>query len=244
MEKVMKNNLPVYIWTANQQMCCLPAWAYLFNKFWPTDTNVTVLGYDIPDFELPKNFKYISLGKQRGPKFWSDDMIDYFSTCTDEYFYLTTEDGFIVKPVNARVLDYLTEIMMTNLESNLLRICLTKDVSHRPHNVLDDLGDFQLISAGDNTQYRNSLQHSIWNRKNFLKELPLQCNPWEFEINTGKHNDMNILATKSIYALHVGHGYKKGHKIKEWYVDCNDRSHRLDESEVQKIENNNWVPEI
>jgi hypothetical protein len=241
----MKNNLPVYIWTSNQLMCCLPAWAYLFNKFWPKKTNVKVLGYNQPTFKLPDNFEYISLGEQRGPKYWSTDMINYFSKCTDEYFYLTTEDGFIVKPVNERILDYLSEIMVNNLDSNLLRICLTKDITHRPHNILEDLGDFQLISAGDNTKYRNSVHHSIWNRRNLLKELPIGITPWEFELNTGKHNNMLILATKSTYSLHVGHGYKRGRKIKEWYVDANDpNGHRLEESEVQKIENNNWVPEI
>lgn len=241
----MKHNLPVYIWTSNQLMHCIPAWAYLFNKFWPTKTNVKILGYNQPDFELPENFEYISLGEQRGPNYWSDDMINYFSKCTDEYFYLTTEDGFIIHPVNKKIIDYLSEVMVNNLDSNLLRICLTKDLSHRSHNVVEDLGDFQLISAGDNTSYRNSLQHSIWHRQNFLKELPTGISPWGFETNTGKHNNMLILATRSAYALHVGHGYKKGRKVKEWYVDANDpRGRRLDETEVQKIENNNWIPEI
>jgi hypothetical protein len=225
-------------------MHCTLAWAYLFNKFWPTKTTVKVLGYDLPEFELPNNFEYISLGKQRGPSYWSNDMIDYFSACLDDYFFLTTEDGFIIKEVNERILDYVTNIMTDNLDSNLLRICLTKDVSKRPHSVLEDHGDFQIIQAGDNTQYRNSLQHSIWHRQNFLKELPTQCSPWQFETDTGKHNDMTILATNSNYALHVGHGYKRGRKIHDWHRDANDRSIGLVSEEVEKIERNNWIPEL
>lgn len=240
----MKHNLPIYIWTSNRQMCCLPAFCYLFNKQWPLKANVKILGYETPEFDLPDNFEYISLGEQRGPKFWSNDMIKYFSKCTDDYFYLTTEDGFIINSVNSRMLNYLTEIMADNLESNLLRICLTACVSSRPHNILNDLGDFQLISAGDNTQYRNSLQHSIWNRRNFLKELPMGHSPWDFELNTGKHNNMLILATKSSHVMRVGHGYKKGRKITHWYRDVWDSNHTLEESDIQKIENNNWIPEI
>ena len=99
-------HLPVYIWTSNKLNCCLPATAYLFNKFWPIETSVKVLGYDIPEFELPSNFEFISLGEQRGPDYWSDDMIDFFSTCTDDYFYFPTEDMFILEPVDAEILEY------------------------------------------------------------------------------------------------------------------------------------------
>ena len=59
----------VYVWTSNQLMHCLPAWCYLFNKFWGKEQEVRILGYDKPTFDLPDNFQYISLGKQRGPKF-------------------------------------------------------------------------------------------------------------------------------------------------------------------------------
>ena len=71
----MNNNLKVYVWTSNQQMIALQAWSYLFNKFWPYETEVNILGYDIPKFSLPANFTFNSLGEQKGPKYWSDDMI-------------------------------------------------------------------------------------------------------------------------------------------------------------------------
>ena len=50
----------VYVWTSDRQMVCLPAWAYLFNKFWPYEQNVKILGYKKPSFALPKNFDFVS----------------------------------------------------------------------------------------------------------------------------------------------------------------------------------------
>ena len=92
-------NLSIYIWTSNQLQVCLPAQAYLFNKFWPDIVDVKILGYDEINLDLPDNFEFISLGEQRGPKYWSDDMIDFFSSCSDEFFYFPTEDQFIIKEV-------------------------------------------------------------------------------------------------------------------------------------------------
>ena len=73
----MSEKIGLYVWTSDKQMVCLPAWAYLFNKFWDESLNVKVLGYKSIEFDLPKNFEYISLGEQRGPEYWSNDMYDY-----------------------------------------------------------------------------------------------------------------------------------------------------------------------
>jgi hypothetical protein len=98
------NSLPIYIMTADQQMQCLPAFCYLFNKFWSDEVTINVIGYSNPNFELPKNVNYISLGKDRGAEYWSDDMINFFSNVKNDLFYLTTEDGFILNKINENLL--------------------------------------------------------------------------------------------------------------------------------------------
>ena len=50
----------IYVWTSDHQMVALQAWAYLFNKFWDSSLKVTFIGYKLPVFDLPDNFKYIS----------------------------------------------------------------------------------------------------------------------------------------------------------------------------------------
>ena len=51
--KINKEDFGVYIWTSNQLMHCVPAWAYLFNKYWPWEQKVRVLGYNLPNYDLP-----------------------------------------------------------------------------------------------------------------------------------------------------------------------------------------------
>ena len=106
-------DLGVYVWTSNQVMVTIQAWAYLFNQLWPVKSKVTVLGYDLPNFELPDNFEYASLGVQRGPEYWSNDMKGYFSSCDDEYFYLTTEDGYLIT-LDEDILEYAAQVVVDN----------------------------------------------------------------------------------------------------------------------------------
>ena len=237
-------HIPVYIWTSNQLNCCLPAHAYLFNKFWPTKSNVKILGYDIPDIKLPSNFEFISLGKQRGPDYWSDDFIKFFSECEDEYFYFPSEDMLILDTVDAEILEYVTELFESNLDSNLLRFCLSNNIEHRPHHIVQDHGRFKVIEREQYAEYRNSVQASVWHRKNFLKQLKPNMSPWAFELNTGKHNGMRVLGTKDNYAITMGHGYKRGKKITNWWKCSNDTGIELNQEDLQIIETNNWMPEL
>lgn len=240
----MSEKIGLYVWTSDKQMVCLPAWAYLFNKFWDESLNVKVLGYKSIEFDLPKNFEYISLGEQRGPEYWSNDMYDYFKNCDDEFFYLTTEDGFIIKEVNKEIIDVATDLFYCN-KDNLMRFNLTANAYHRKHHVIDTYQDLQIINWDINEEYRMSLNHSIWNREIFLSLLEPNETPWQFE-TSARANDENFLClgTKDTYALCVGHGYKKGRKITNWYADSQKLYSDLNKEDIDFIEQNNWVPEL
>ena len=74
-----KTDLPIYVTTSNGYMKVVKVFCYLFNKFWGSQQEVNIVGFDPPDFELPNNFKFISLGKQRGPEYWREDYIHLLS---------------------------------------------------------------------------------------------------------------------------------------------------------------------
>jgi len=78
--------LNIYISTSNDYHHCLKPFAFLFNKFWSIDKKVTFIGYKIPDFELPSNFSFISLGVQRGHKYYSEELRTFFDSIDVEYF--------------------------------------------------------------------------------------------------------------------------------------------------------------
>ena len=79
----------------------------------------------------------------------------------------------------------------------------------------------------------------------FTKLLETKQSPWQFEGNqSAKNNNMNVFATKGLYAIHCGHGYKQGKKINNWYDDCNDKSIKLESTDINFIESQGWVPEL
>ena len=63
---VSRKDLGIYVWTSNRNIRCVQAWSYLFNKFWPYKASVRVLGYDLPEFDLPDNFEFISPSITKG----------------------------------------------------------------------------------------------------------------------------------------------------------------------------------
>lgn len=249
MKKFSLDDFGVYIWTSNSLMHCVPAWAYLFNKFWPNSQKVTVLGYNLPDYELPENFNYVSLGTQRGPKYWSNDMKDYFQSCEHEIFYLTTEDGFIVDNVDKDIIEMAIKIAFLNPDDKFMRFNLTADVQSRRHEVLKSFEDYSLIKAGQRTVYRQSLQHSIWRKDSFLNKLIDNQSPWDFELDNkrGVMDGLDVYATRDKYAVYCGHGYKKGKKVENWY-ECGHKKFTnkpgLSIDDINYIEKNGWMPQI
>ena len=237
----------VYIWTSNQLMHCTPAWAYLFNKFWPWKQKVRVLGYNNPEFDLPENFEYISLGVQRGPKYWSDDMIDYFKNCEHEVFYLTTEDGFLVHPVEEDIINLAMKIAFMNPAGKYMRFNLTSDVQSRHHDTLKNFGDYDLIRASQSVIYRHSLQHCVWRKDSFLSKLIPGQSCWDFELDNKRamNDGLDVYATKNKYGIHCGHGYKKGKKIQDWHADAHGHPGiGLTDEDISFIEGKNWMKEI
>ena len=245
----MIDKFGAYVWTSDKQMVCLPAWAYLFNKFWPYEQNVTILGYSQPTFNLPENFNFVSLGEQRGPKFWSNDMRSFFEDCKDELIYLTCEDGFIVDYIDKNILDLAFKVAKKDINNKFLKFNLTCDVSTRQFEVLKNFSNFDLIRSTQLSNYRQSLNHAIWNKERFLNKLKDNYSPWDFELDnkSSKRDGFDVYATNKKFCLHCGHGYKRGKKIKNWYncthpniTNCNG----LEQKDIDFIESNGWIPEI
>ena len=238
--------LPVYIMTANHTMRALQSFSYLFNKFWPAESQINILGYDLPDFDLPENCNYISLGNQRGKNYWSDDMIDFFTKCDDDLFYLTFEDAFMICPVDKELLKYAYEFCQFNTE-NLLRFNLTADLQSRGHNVVETYENFELIQASQGAMFRLSLNHSIWNREQFLYKLEPNQTPNFFESPNkmnSKHDGLGVYGLKGKYPLYCSEAYRRGKKVPNPYLDVIEKEKKLNNKDISIIEKNNWVPVI
>src|SRR5260370_792110 len=54
--------MKIYVTTSDWYNPLIPCFAYLFNRFWSPQQEVTILCYTVPDYEIPSNFLLESLG--------------------------------------------------------------------------------------------------------------------------------------------------------------------------------------
>jgi len=246
------SDLGVYIPTCDEMLFCLKPFCYLFNQYWPVKTTINVLGYANPNFTLPDSVKFYSLGEDKGAEHWSNDMLDFFSNHFEhEYFMLAPEDGFIIKKVDKDLLELAlnySSYIQKNSQQKFLRFGLTNCVSSRPHAVVQKLENSNIIVSNYGTDYRHSLQHSIWNRENFVKMLKPDMTPWQIELDDdARHDGMIVAAFSGNVPIHIGHGYSKGKKIHSWHQDVWRRLNGyggLPIEHIKFIEENSWLPEI
>jgi len=162
----MDNNLKVYVTTSNKYLHVLKVFSYLFNRYWSPDQEVVVIGFDkSPDFELPKNFKFVSLGVSEG---WGRYTLDIQKMLNeiieDDYFIWLEENEFIIRPVNFEILEDLKKF----LAPNLARIDFTRGTSDRPHNIIKYTPSYQIIEAKQKAELRVCMRAGIFNKRTLL----------------------------------------------------------------------------
>lgn len=170
--------MKVIVTTSDAYHHCLPVFFKTYNRHWgdPFD----LVGYKEPP-DLPENCTFVSLGKQRGPEYFSDDLAPYFAK-QPLFFVWMMEDTFI-KGFDRALFEYFA----IDLFPNIGRFCLTNEGMKRPHFVHEKL--YECPASSD---YRLSTQPSIWNREFLLKYLTPGLTPWKFETQKTRDRFMVI----------------------------------------------------
>ena len=163
--------MKIIVTTSDNYHHILPTFFKLWKMNWGGE--IELVGYNEPE-NLPDYCKFVSMGVQRGPEYFSDDLAAYFAT-QPKWFIWLMEDTFIKK------VDRFELLHMEGLcHDNVGRIALTTDILKRDHTVYG-VGDHSIAFAHPHTQYRLSTQPSIWNRDFLLQYLTPGLSPWAFE---------------------------------------------------------------
>jgi len=171
---VRPSELDIVVLTSNNYVHCLPAFAYLFNKFWDAGQPVNVVRYDVRPAKLSGNFTNFAVGKQSDYT-WSSGLLRYLDYHNGDLILLMLEDYFIDKPVEKTIIEQLWVKMETH--PAIAKIDLTND---RQKVAYTDY-DTYMIKSTDDAPFQTSLQAAIW-RKGFLQQyLDASENPWQFE---------------------------------------------------------------
>lgn len=94
----------VVVPTCNRYLPILEGYSILFNKYWSSTQEVTVICDEEPTFKLPSNFNIVPIKLGRNYKSaWSDYLIEYFKIAKlddDDCFLLAMDDHYLIEPVN------------------------------------------------------------------------------------------------------------------------------------------------
>lgn len=211
----------IYISTSDKGIHIVEAFQYLFNKYWGGQQPVTILGYAAPQFGLAPNFKFISLGQDKGPRVCGD-LLDFFSDVENEHFIWSVDDQVIIRPLDWQLYELLGDTITA--DARVGRASLVGNVAeHEPpaHTTLQGYNGFDLIEQSQTDVYRLSAIWSIWRKEYFLKYLKPDMNLWEWETRDHANNDSwHILATSGRYAVTTAHIYVAGklhpNSFKSW----------------------------
>ena len=184
----------IYIPICDQNIWILKIYSYLFKKFWGEEQEVVIMGFSPPDFELPKNFNFVSLAKKQegGANKWTRYLYDYFSSIEDEYVIFSLEDFFPIQEPNKEILNKLCQIMKNNKAvgrcditwDSFINIFDKNNVAtkNKLYKAVERCKNYKILEVPDSAPYRISTQPSIWRRDFLLKLLDNDWSPWQFEV--------------------------------------------------------------
>ena len=178
------NPMIVYVMTSDKYIKAVRTFSYLFNKHWSAEQRVQVVGFAEPDFELPENFSFMSLGPQKKYPWgkWSNALLDVMDDMPgDETFCLMLEDYWITRRVDVEAIGLLYAHM--HEDDSILKMCLTGDrlyaAGMADYGALDRL---DLIKSDYNSPYHMSLMAGLWRRSLLYKVLIPNESPHDVEI--------------------------------------------------------------
>ena len=195
-------NYRVFLTTCDAYLPALKCMAWTMKKYWKPLPEVAVLGFTPPDFELPENWSFCSIGKQEDYPFgkWSNALIDFLNEVPDEVFLLMLEDMWPTRPVDTEALDILYRYMIQFEYVAKMDVCGDRlyAMGMIPYG---NVGRIDLVKSMPGSPYHLSLMPGFWRKKHLLNVLIPNESPHQVEmIGTARlsHNqDVIVLGTRS-----------------------------------------------
>lgn len=207
------NNFIVYVMTSDKYIKSVRVFAWLFNKHWGADQRVQVVGFSEPDFDLPTNFSFRSLGSMKKYPWnkWSNSLIDTMASMSgDEVFCLMLEDYWITRRVDVEAINMLHSHMLE--DESILKMCLTGDRLYaRDMSDYGALDRLDLIKSHYSSPYHMSLMAGLWRRSLLERVIIPNESPHDIEIKgtsrlAEAQDEIKVLGTRQWPLRHIlGH---------------------------------------
>jgi hypothetical protein len=227
----------IIIPTCDKYRNILEANKYSIDRFGGSDLDVTILGYEKPDFDLG-NWKFVSLGNDTGANNFTNDISKFFQTFDDEYFIYGNDDCIFTNPINFGLLDKMCELIPNISKFGRIWLLNAPAEFYGVSKIIKDFGCYKIEEINQDTHYRLSLQYSLWKTSYFKKYLIPNISPWGWEIRDVARNDgYSILLPTNNQVIGVGHVMKKGVYLPNWFNSIHGLPTELTQKDVDIITN-------
>lgn len=202
------SNYRVLVTTSDDYLPAVRVYAWLFNRYWSPKQHVTVLGYRPPNFELPSNFEFVSLGPQADYPItkWSNALVDFLGSIDDEVFTLMLEDYWITRPVNVHAVQILHDYMIQFRYVAKIDLCADRLYAHGMTSY-GHVSYVDLVKSMPGSPYHLSLMTGLWRREHLLRALVPDESPWDVEIHgttrLSHMQDVIVLGTRIWPIRHI-----------------------------------------
>ena len=211
------SNYRVVVSTCDKYTPYLKPFIHQFNTYWSSKQNVLVAGFTRPDWDMPNNFKFHSIGRQEDYPIekWSDSIIELLHYISDEVIVFMLEDYWLTDKVDVEGVQLLVDYAKKHAE--VIRIDLTPDRLHtmRDHPEFagkydykfGKLGHLDLVKSATGAPYSLAMITSVWRTDNVLSCLQAGWDPWQVEMQGSykaylKGDNYMVLGTESIPVPH------------------------------------------
>jgi len=196
-------DVPVVVMTSDKYLPALGPYAWLARKYWSTRKEFIVAGFSEPDFDLPDNFKFVSIGKFSDYPVdkWSDSLIDFLSGhLRNDLFILMLEDYWITRRVNHEAIQLAATYMERHRDIIKFDLAGDRLYAKDANLTFDTFGFLDIVLSAHDSPYHMSLMTGMWRSALLLDFLQRGWSPWDVEIDgttkLARMDMLNVVGTR------------------------------------------------
>lgn len=213
--------LDIIMPTCDKYVNITKATIHSIDTFWVNRPKIIILGYEEPNYKLPYNCEFISLGVDKTPQNWTNGLKKFFSDYNKNHFILHMDDHCVIKKIDENKVEYLSNKIIN--DRTIDKVMLNPFIYQGVKLIEND--KIKLYSYPENGIYRTSLINAIWRVDYFKKYLNENLSPWEFEHqkNQGRFDGGNIITTDDELIM-ISSLMSRGEIVnKDWYDSIKKR---------------------
>lgn len=189
---------------------------YSLEKYYPGRGKGVIVGYRPPDFGLPSDVDFVSVGQDQTPARWTNGLKRFIERYSQDYFILHMDDHLLIDRVESDRIDQLCGLMETNPRIDKIMLHPFTSSMFQPYPTAEQ--DLLLFKC-ENGIGTTTLMNALWRREYLLELLSENLSPHDFE-NQSMHRNLSdklVLSTHNRIMM-VTSLMNGGSRNRNWHI--------------------------